>query len=218
MFKTLMGNRMMPFFNNDGGGAGGSGTGGTGEGTGEGGTGTQKGQTVEIDYNKIADMLAGKQKVNEDNVLKGYFKTQGLSKEEADQAINAFKQQKAAKQPDVAKLQSDVQAAQNIALNAQIENKAMLLHGELGVDLKTIPYIMKLADFSAVTVDGKIDDEKLKEAMNKVLEDVPQLKKQPEQTAQGFRQIGAAQQQQASSTTGTESKPVVPQKRWNRWN
>lgn len=171
-----------------------------------------------VDYERIQQMLNGTLAAKEETALKNYFKQQGLSQQEAEQAINAFKQQKAANQPDVAKLQSDVQAAQNIALNAQIENKAMLLHGELGVDLKTIPYIMKLADFSAVTVDGKIDDEKLKEAMNKVLEDVPQLKKQPEQTAQGFRQIGAAQQQQASSTTGTESKPVVPQKRWNRWN
>ena len=174
--------------------------------------------TEVVDYDRIQQMLNGTLAAKEETALKNYFKQQGLSQQEAEQAINAFKQQQAANKPDVAKLQSDVQAAQAIALNAQIENKAMLLHGELGVDLKNIPYIMKLADFSAVVVDGKIDDEKLKEAMNKVLEDVPQLKRQPEQTAQGFRQIGAAQQQQASSNPGTETKAAVAQKRWNRWN
>ena len=174
--------------------------------------------TEVVDYDRIQQMLNGTLAAKEETALKNYFKQQGLSQQEAEQAINAFKQQQAANKPDVAKLQSDVQAAQAIALNAQIENKAMLLHGELGVDLKNIPYIMKLADFSAVVVDGKIDDEKLKEAMNKVLEDVPQLKRQPEQTAQGFRQIGAAQQQQDSSNPGTETKAAVAQKRWNRWN
>lgn len=210
---------MMPMLNADGGGAGGNGgEGGTGGEGGSGGTGGNPNQTQEIDYEKLAKIVAGKQSVAEDKVLKSYFQQQGLNQQEMEQAISAFKQQRDANKPDVAKLQSDAQAAQSLALSTQIENKALLMHSELGIDLKTIPHIMKLADLSAVVVDGKIDDEKLKEALNKVLEDVPQLKKQPEQNTQGFRQIGAAQQQQTGSAAGAENKPAVAQKKWNRWN
>ncbi|WP_296117622.1 hypothetical protein [uncultured Eubacterium sp.] len=173
-------------------------------------------QPPEIDYEKLSSLVAGKQSATEDSVLKGYFKQQGLSKEEMDQAISAFKAQKAANQPDVTKMQADIQTAQAAALKSQIENKALLMHSELGIDLKTIPYVMKLADLSAVAVNGAIDDAKLKDALNKVLEDVPQLKAQQEQSTQGFHQIGASPSNNANNQN-TETKPVAT-KSWNRWN
>lgn len=171
-----------------------------------------------IDYEKLSQLIAGKQSVTEETVLKGYFKQQGLSKEEMDQAIHTFKQQKAANQPDVGALQSQAENAQKIALNAQIENKALLMHQELGVELNTIPYLMKLADLQDVAAqDGSVDEEKLKEAFTKVLADVPQLKVQPEHTTQGFRQIGAAHTNAGNEPTGQEAKPTAT-KRWNRFN
>lgn len=173
-------------------------------------------QPPEIDYEKLSSLVAGKQSATEDSVLKGYFKQQGLSKEEMDQAISAFKAQKAANQPDVTKMQADIQTAQAAALKSQIENKALLMHSELGIDLKTIPYVMKLADLSAVAVNGTIDDAKLKDALNKVLEDVPQLKAQQEQSTQGFHQIGASPSNNVNNQN-TETKPVAT-KSWNRWN
>lgn len=187
---------------------------------GDGGTGGNEPQPnnpmPEIDYDKLANMVAGKQTEAEDRVLGGYFKQQGLSKEEADQAIAAFKQKKAESQPDVAKMQSDMQAAQNIALHSQMETKAMLMHEELGIDLKAISYVMKLADLSNVAKNGTINDEALKEALNKVLEDLPQLKKQAVQTPQGFRQVGAAPGTQ--QTPNQPDTPKAPTKRWNRFN
>ena len=75
---------------------------------------------------------------------------------------------------------------------------------------------MKLADLSAVEVNGMIDDTKLKDALTKVLEDVPQLKAQQEQGTQGFRQIGASQNNNTNNQN-TETKPVAT-KRWNRFN
>ena len=173
-------------------------------------------QAPAIDYEKLSQMVAGKQSVTEDSVLKGYFKQQGLSKEEAEQAIAAFKQQKAANQPDVAQMQADIQNAQSAALHSQIENKALLMHSELGIALNTVPYVMKLADLSDVTTNGAIDDEKLKDALTKVLEDVPQLKIQQEQGAQGFHQIGASQNNNTNQQK-PEVKPVAT-KRWNRFN
>lgn len=95
--------RFMPCYAPDGGTGGGegAGTGNAGAGQPSQQTAQQGGQAPAIDYDRIAQILEGKQAATEDSVLKGYFKQQGLSKEEMDQAIATFKQQKAASQPDV---------------------------------------------------------------------------------------------------------------------
>lgn len=180
----------------------------------------QQAQTPEIDYEKLSQLIDGKQTVAEDSVLKGYFKQQGLSKEEMDQAIAAFKQQKAANQPDIQAIQNQAAQAQREAQNAIVERDAMMLSGELGIDLKTMPYILKMADLSQVIGgDGKVDQDKLKEALNKVLEDVPQLKSQQDAQQSGFRQIGVGQQQGAGQPgVAQQTQKAVPTKRWNRWN
>lgn len=155
----------------------------------------------DIDYDKIASLVAGKQAATEESVLKGYFKQQGLSKEEMDQAITAFKQQKAANQPDVNALQQQATQAQAAAAQAQLQAAATMVAVALGIDAKTIPYILKMADLSqAAGQDGKINEETLKNAINKVLEDVPMLKPQAAGST-GFVQVGAASGQQQTSTS-----------------
>ena len=185
------------------------------------GTTGQQPQVPQFDYQKLADIINGKQSVTEDTVLKSYFKQQGLSQEEVGQAIAAYKQQKAASQPDVGALQTQVTQAQQQAQQAQIERDAIMLSSELGIDLKTMPYVLKMADMSSVVgTDGKIDQEKLKEALNKVLEDIPQLKPQAEVQQNGFRQIGVGNQNQTvTQQNQTQNQPAqVPTKKWNRWN
>ena len=177
---------------------------------------TQQVAAPEIDYDKIQKMLEGTLSAKEDTALKAYFKQQGLSQEEMEQAIATFKEQKAASQPNVDALQQQVTTAQKQMQQAQMEREAFLLAGELGVDLNTMQYLLKLADLSAVMKDGKIEQDKLKEALNKVLEDLPQLKPQADAQGRGFRQIGASGQQTTASKP-TEQTPV-PQKRWNRFN
>lgn len=167
----------------------------------------------QIDYNKIRQMLDGTLAAKENTALKAYFKQQGLSQEEAEQAMQAFKQQKAANEPNIEAIQN----AQQMAQKAMIERDAYKLSGELGIGLKTMPYVLKLADVSQVVQDGKIDSEKLKEALNKVLEDVPQLKPQ-EQQQTGFRQIGVGQQHSGETGGNTPQQKAVPTKRWNRFN
>lgn len=153
----------------------------------------------EFDYEKLAQLVAGKQTVTEESVLKGYFKQQGLSKEQMDQAITAFKQQQAASQPDVAAIQQQAAQAQALAQQAMIDKEATLAAIGLGLDAKTIPYVLKMADLSQVMgQDGKINEETLKTALNKVLEDVPALKPQASSTT-GFVQVGA------SSGTGQQT-------------
>lgn len=175
---------------------------GEGEGAGAGGGEgmQQQVQTPQFDYQKLADLITGKQSVTEDTVLKSYFKQQGLSQEEMNQAITSFKQQKAANQPDVGALQTQAKEAQRQAQQAVIERDAYLLSAELGVDLKTMPYLLKMADLAEVVgEDGKVVQDKLKEALNKVLEALPQLKQQQQQVQSGFK-IGAAGGEQTQSS------------------
>lgn len=149
--------------------------------------GGQQNQAPQFDYEKLASIISGKQSVTEDTVLRNYFKQQGLSEDEAKQAISAFKQKKAAEQPDVGAMQTQLSQAQAEIRNAHIQNAATMEAISIGLDSKTIPYVLKLADFSkAVGQDGKINNEEVKNAINQVLEDVPALKNQSQQGT-GFR-------------------------------
>lgn len=158
----------------------------------------------EFDYEKLAQLVAGKQTVTEESVLKGYFKQQGLSKEQMEQAIATFKQQQAASQPDVAAIQQQAAQAQAMAQQAMIDKEATLAAIGLGIDAKTIPYVLKMADLSQVMgQDGKINEETMKAALNKVLEDVPALKPQAAGSI-GFVQVGAAGGAGQQTTVDTE--------------
>ena len=180
----------------------------------------QQGAAPAIDYGKIQQMLDGTLEAKENTALKAYFKQQGLSQDEVEQAIAVFKQLKAANTPDVGAMQAQVIQAQTAAQQAQINSAATMAAVSLGISANTIPYVIKLADFSQVVgQDEKINEETLKAALNKVLEDVPGLKPQAAGTT-GFVQVGAASSnagaRQAQQATQTQAS--VPTKRWNRWN
>ena len=167
-----------------------------------------------FDYDKLASLINGKQSVAEDTVLKSYFKEQGLSADEMKQAIGAFKEQKAKNTPDIAKMQSEVESANNAKLTAEVNQSATLEAVKQGVDVASIPYVLKMADFSAVITDGKINTEKLTEAVKKVLDDVPALKKTADNSA-GVQKIGGDGN---GASDGTKPNSSVPTKKWNRFN
>lgn len=86
---------------------------------------------------------------------------------------------------------------QQLAL-ARAGNQAILIAVDLGIDSKTIPYVIKLADFSAaVDAAGAVNPKALKAAIDKVLADIPALK--PADQGAGFRQIGASDSQQPTN-------------------
>lgn len=143
-----------------------------------------------IDYDKIQAMIDKGTQQKENAILKSYFQQQGLTQEEAKQAMAAFKQQKADNTPDVNAMQTQLQQAQSLAQQASLERDATMEAIALGLDIKQVPYILKLTDLSNVIgEDGKVKDGAIKEAINKVLEDFPQLKPDKAQN-QGF-QIGS---------------------------
>ena len=151
-----------------------------------------------VDYEKLASIIDGKLKATEDSVLKGYFKEQGLTGDEMKSAIEMFKKDKASKQPDynalnqqLADSEEMVLEAQSRALYAETQLEAMNMASELGVEQKTIPYLMRMADLTDVITDGQPDQEKLKESLSAVLKDIPQLKLEPEDRSNGFK-VGAS--------------------------
>ncbi|WP_440452477.1 hypothetical protein [Ruminococcus intestinalis] len=176
---------------------------------------TPQGNTAPaFDYDKLASLINGKQSVAEDTVLKSYFKEQGLSADEMKQAIGAFKEQKAKNTPDIAKMQSEVESANNAKLTAEVNQSATLEAVKQGVDVTSVPYVLKMADFSAVITDGKINTEKLTEAVKKVLDDIPALKKTADNSA-GVQKIGGDGN---GTSDGTKPNSSVPTKKWNRFN
>lgn len=194
----------------EGGSGGGSGQGQDSSGQGQNGQGSggqalnQNQQAPQIDYAKIQQMLEGTLAAKEDTALKAYFKQQGLSQQEAEQAMSAFKAEKAKNHPDVAGLQTQIAQMQEVAKEAQLDKEATLVAVGLGLDVKSIPYVLKMADFSqAVGQDGKINGDTVKNAINKILEDVPALKPQAAGNT-GFIQVGASGSQNQTGAVDSE--------------
>lgn len=149
-----------------------------------------------VDYEKLASILDGRQQATEEKVLKGYFKEQGLTGDEMSQAIQAFKDQRQAAQPDIpgmqasiAQLQADVEKANKAAIRAKVENAVIVEAQKLGIDPKAIPYLSRMADLADVGDEtGNVSTEKVSAALSKVLDDLPSLK--PSATEQGGFRIG----------------------------
>lgn len=141
-----------------------------------------------IDYDKIAEVVAGKQKVAEEAVLKSFFKNQGLSAEEMTAAIDAYKANKQKNNPEAvnAELQRQLAAAQGDLLKARVERVAEKAARDLGADEGSIEYVVRLADLSKVAENGEISKEKVSEAVQQVMNNVPAFKKQAA-TVQGVK-------------------------------
>lgn len=140
-----------------------------------------------VDYNKIAEILEAKNAKNEDSILKSYFQKQGLSAEEMESAINTFKTQKAnqakAQNTELADAQASLKKAQLENQRLKIEKKAYDFVDDLSIDNKTMPYLLKMADLNnCVDKEGNVLEDTLKSALQKVIDDVPGLKKQVEGT------------------------------------
>lgn len=162
-----------------------AGEGGTGSSSGEGETGgntaVQQMQTSTqppaFDYEKLAEIISGKQSVTENTVLKNYFKEQGLSQEEMSSAISAFKAEKAKNTPDIGALQTQLANTNKELIASKINEQATLQAMSLGLDVKAVPYVIKMADMGkAVDSEGKINEEEVKKALEQVLTDIPALK------------------------------------------
>lgn len=169
---------------------------------GEGGdTGAQAGAQVtatqQIDYDKLAEVVSKRSAGTEDKVLQGYFKQQGLTPEQASEAMNQYKQAQATKQQEEAQriqtMQQENAQLKAQILNSQIDAKVAELAGTLGVQVEKLPFLSKLVDRSkAAKEDGTLNEDNIRTAIETVLKAFPDFKSTTQ--AGGFQQIGGGNQ------------------------
>lgn len=153
------------------------GEGGTGEGT-PPTPGTPP--TVEIDYEKLAKVVAGREQAAGDAALKGYFKDQGLSKEECDSAIAAYKQSKADKKKEeddrYQQIIKENEAYKKAEALKIIKDSAKAVAKELNVREDRFDKLFKLSDTSRFSkADGSVDKEAIKAEFEEQLKDLPEF-------------------------------------------
>lgn len=112
----------------DGGGAG-SGNQGGNAGTGNGGQGSAGSAsgahgTGTYTYEQLEEIAGARVERSERTALANFFRNQGMTESEVTQAINNFKAERAANQPNTAKLQKDLDDA--LAKVQQMENEKTL--------------------------------------------------------------------------------------------
>ena len=158
---------------------------GAGAGTGEG-AGSQ-GNAATIDYDKIQAMIDRGTAQKESAILKSYFDQLGLTGDEAKQALEAFKAQKAEKSVNLQKENEQLKAQ---ILQGKVDTAVNKAASELGISAANIPYVTKLADLKGATNDkGEVDEKVISDALKKVLEDVPAFKTADPGNPTGF-QVG----------------------------
>ncbi len=123
----------------------------------------QGNQEVAIDYDKMAEAINKRASQTADNVLKGYLKQQGLSGEELDQAISAYKTKKKEDDANAKQAQEDMkienQRLKAQILNSNIDSKLSALAAAEGISMEKMPFLLKLVERNK---DMKIENQRLK--------------------------------------------------------
>ena len=149
----------------DGAGAGSGGQGGN-AGAGSGGQGTagaSGAHTGTYTYEQLEEIASARADKSERAALANFFRSQGMSEQEVTQAINNFKAQRAANQPNTSKLQQDLDDARKEV--QQMKNEKYL--SGKGVRTEDLDYVLfKVSKL----VDDKTTFEK---AADKFLKDNP---------------------------------------------
>ena len=136
-------------------------------------------------------------------VAKSALRDNGFEDEEIKNIVKQWRDNKQAKSQEnttkINDLTNQVSTLNNQLITEKVNNQAFLCGLDLGLDSKTIPYVVKLADLSKATDDkGEISVENIKTAMSKVLDDVPSFK--PSNNNNGFVKIGADTSNGAKAT------------------
>lgn len=154
----------------------------------------------EVDYNKLEEIINKGIQTKESAILKSYFQQMGMSEEEVKTAVDEYKSNKAkneeAKKNDNDNLAKELQELKNSLkaekLNSSINNVAY----SLGLDAKSLKAVNKLADFSDIYTDGKVDEDKIRESINNVLNEYPGLKSTKDTTK--IVEVGSPEEKKAN--------------------
>ncbi len=195
-----MKNRMYLQLFEDGAGAGSAGGQGGNAGTGNGGqngnvgSGNSNqntgGNHATYSYEQAQEIAEARARRAEQSALKSYFQQQGMTQEEAAQALSDYREKKRASQPNVSEIQEELEAER--AKNAQYENEKILI--KKGVKPEDLDYV---AFKSAKLVDEKTDFAK---AADKFLKENPRFIGGTGNTGGTYRVSTGAQSSGASGT------------------
>lgn len=135
----------------------------------------------EIDYEKLAETIEKRTSASEVSALKGILKEQGLSKEEMDEAVKAYKASKQNKakeeQERIDKILKENTEYKQKELMQSITKDAQTIAKELGVRDDRFDKLMALCDKSKFTTEkGVVDKEAIKKEFEEQLKDVPEFK------------------------------------------
>jgi hypothetical protein len=161
-------------------------------------------------YDEIFNKLDAILDKRADGLAKSALKDNGIEETEIADIVKAYREQKQTKANEQATALSDAQK-QISDLQKQIADRAiddafMTAALELGIDAKQLPYVSRLAARDDVLgADNQPDADKVKAAINKVLEDVPALKASANAN-KGFQPVGAKAGEGADSGEDSEKK------------
>lgn len=158
-------------------------------------TGGQQTQQPTTNYDEVFSKLDEILEKRANGLAKSVLKENGVDESEIADIVKAYREQKQNQATNQATALSEAQN-QIAALTKQLTDRdiddafsAAAL--ELGVDTKQLPYVTRLASKDGILgADNKPDAEKVKAAINKVLEDVPALKASANAN-KGFVPVGA---------------------------
>lgn len=178
MNKFLFSLDIQLFAEGDGAGTGGAGGEGSGSST-AGASGTQS--TAQIDYEQLADVISRRTSGTEDKVLQGYFKQQGLSSEQAAEAIRQYKEsQKQKRDDEVNRVRNMEQENARLKLqiqNADIDKEITTLATKEGVSAEKLPFLLKMVERDGIIdQEGNLQSDKAKTALETVLKAFPEFK------------------------------------------
>lgn len=96
-----------------------------------------------------------------------------------------------------------------------LSTKIALAMAKAGINAEKVERAARLVDINKVLENGQIDEKKLKDEIDSVVSEFPELKttKEEQKEEKGFK-FGATQ----SSDTKQKTKKSIPTKRWNRFN
>jgi hypothetical protein len=143
-------------------------------------------------YAKLDGMLAKRI----DGVTKSILKDNGMEDAEIKDFIAKYKarneENKKASATEIETLRQENEQLKKSIFDASVLSEVNSLAGELGFNKKYIPQIMKLMDMSEVNKNGKVNTEKLKTSIEKVLEDceVFKISEEEPKKVNGFTNIG----------------------------
>lgn len=166
--------------------------------------------TGAVNYDEVFAKLDSILDKRADGLTKSALKDNGIDEAEVADIVKAYREHKQAKANEQSTALNDAQS-EITQLKQQIADRDLsdaftAAATELGIDPANIPYVTKLADRStAMGADGKIDAEKVKEAVNKVLTDVPAFKASASAN-KGFVPVGAKAGEGANSADDAEKK------------